>query len=421
MIYFREEDFSDYNKLKAINCVKKISTDPYECLNQFKKAQKLPNKSYVQFASRFSVNFNYYCQLWEVNGFKSVCELKSDKIIETLDRELNAHIGIKQGEMWFKPQELARECDIFISSKGKIREQNLFPKFKHNEVYNHRGAKNISSVNLSSVKNVKRFCCKSKEFHPLYSCPKFKSLSVSERVGFVKANQLCFKCFSSNCNVKSCHAEDCFCKKPHNRLIHFSKPDNKPPSQIFEGSVLNPLAGVFRGLEGSDCVVSPQGGNEENKSFVAMSFLKNKTRTILLSSVQCYLRDRFGILHEVELPWKGDNELSETNLEKRRLRSPMRKMQSDKVLYSEYCKVFMNYLDEGIEKVTNPFISTNDPVLYFPHQVIIKNESLTMKQQIVFDASACERVLKEEMGSEKSDEDMELPQATERVLPLESE
>ncbi|GFX58820.1 splicing factor 3B subunit 2 [Trichonephila clavipes] len=61
-------------------------------------------------------------------------------------------------------------------------------------------------------------------------------------------------------------------------------------------------------------------------------------------------------------------------------------------------------------------------MLYFPHQVIIKNESLSTKQQTVCDASACERrVLKEEMGSEKSDEDMELPQATEKVIPLESE
>ncbi|GFU66433.1 hypothetical protein TNCV_3806761 [Trichonephila clavipes] len=94
--------------------------------------------------------------------------------------------------------------------------------------------------------------------------------------------------------------------------------------------------------------------------------------------------------YEVELQWKRDSdELSDNlNLEKRQLGSPMRKMQSDKV-YSEY-------------------------LLYFPHQVII-NESLTLKQQIVYDASACKRVLKEEMGSEKSDEDMELPQATERV------
>ncbi|GFY21650.1 integrase catalytic domain-containing protein [Trichonephila clavipes] len=151
MIYLRE-DLSDYNKLKAI-MLKESQPTPYECLNQFKKAQKLPNESYVQFASRLSANFNYYCQLRKVNDFKSVCELIiSDKIIETLDQELNAHIGIKKDEMWFKPQELARECDIFISSKGKIREQNLFPKFKRNEVYNHRGAKNISSVNLSSLK-----------------------------------------------------------------------------------------------------------------------------------------------------------------------------------------------------------------------------------------------------------------------------
>ncbi|GFV86000.1 uncharacterized protein TNCV_203801 [Trichonephila clavipes] len=101
----------------------------------------------------------------------------------------------------------------------------------------------------------------------------------------------------------------------------------------------------------------------------------------------------------------------------------MRKMQSDKVFYSEYCKGFRNYLDHGIiEKLTNPFISTNDPVLYFPHKVIIKNESLTTKQQIGCEANACERsVLKKEMGSEKSDEDMELPQATERFIPLESE
>ncbi|GFY66503.1 uncharacterized protein TNIN_480441 [Trichonephila inaurata madagascariensis] len=98
-------------------------------------------------------------------------------------------------------------------------------------------------------------------------------------------------------------------------------------------------------------------------------------------------------------------------------------MQRDKVLYSENCKVFKNYLDEGIiEKVKNPFISMNDPVLYFPHQVIIKNETLTTKLQKVFDASACERrVLKGEIGSEKSDKDMELPQATEKVFPLENE
>ncbi|GFW76396.1 DUF1758 domain-containing protein [Trichonephila clavipes] len=298
-----------------------------------------------------------------------------------------------------------------------------------------------------------------------------------------------------------------------------------------------PARRCVRGPGGSNCVVPPQGENEENKSFVATSFLKNKTRTVLLSSVQCFLRDKYGLLHEelnllvvrritdltpsqiinvsldmpneikladykfnipgkidvllgaeifyellrpgqiycgdsklllqntvfgyvvsgsvgdevrdnnihcglirdsdlnttlrsfwelesigvknencsseedvnfemfkqrvhfkngryeVELPWKRDSdELSDNfSLAKRRLGSLMRKMKRDKVLYSEYCKVLKNYLDVGIiEKVTNPFIPTNNPVFYLPHQVIIKNESLTTKLRLVFDASAHE-------------------------------
>ncbi|GFY48951.1 uncharacterized protein LOC102076250 [Trichonephila inaurata madagascariensis] len=87
--------------------------------------------------------------------------------------------------------------------------------------------------------------------------------------------------------------------------------------------------------------------------------------------------------YEVELPWRRDSiELSDNfSLAKRRLGSLMRKMQSDEVLYSEYCKVFKNYLDEGI----------------------------------------IEKVLEEEMRLEKSDEEMELPKETEKVRPLESE
>ncbi|GFX37279.1 integrase catalytic domain-containing protein [Trichonephila clavipes] len=64
--------------------------------------------------------------------------------------------------------------------------------------------------------------------------------------------------------------------------------------------------------------------------------------------------------YEVELPWKRDsNELCDNfSLAKRQLGSLMRKMQNDKVLYSEY--------------------------------LIIKNESLTTKLRIVFNASAHE-------------------------------
>ncbi|GFR05007.1 hypothetical protein TNCT_498982 [Trichonephila clavata] len=127
---------------------------------------------------------------------------------------------------------------------------------------------------------------------------------------------------------------------------------------------------------------------------------------------------------------------------KGQLGSLMRNVQSDKVLYSEYCKALKNYLDEGItDEATNPFISTNNPVFCLPHQVMIKNESLATKLRIVFDASAHKRtVLEKELilekerckimheqkqflneEQEKLDEDIELPQPTENVLPFKSE
>ncbi|GFQ98123.1 uncharacterized protein TNCT_390351 [Trichonephila clavata] len=72
----------------------------------------------------------------------------------------------------------------------------------------------------------------------------------------------------------------------------------------------------------------------------------------------------------------------------------MRNVQSDKVLYSEYCKGVKSYFDEGIiDEATNPFISINNPVFCLPHQVMIKNESLATKLRIVFDASAHKRTV----------------------------
>ncbi|GFS80048.1 hypothetical protein TNCV_2988321 [Trichonephila clavipes] len=163
-------------------------------------------------------------------------------------------------------------------------------------------------------------------------------------------------------------------------------------------------------------------------------FKKDELRSIveelkLVSPDNAKVLDLRELIQEIEI-YKNDKEMYQAiidcvleQINDRRNEDENRRKDNENRLEIEKIKLSQNYLDEGIiEKVTNSFISTNDPVLYFPHQAIIKNESLTTKQQILFHASAFERrVLKKEMGSEKSDEDMELPQATERVIPLESE
>ncbi|GFX03275.1 phosphatase and actin regulator 2 [Trichonephila clavipes] len=72
-----------------------------------------------------------------------------EKQFETLNKETTTHIGIREAEDWFRPIDLAKECDIYISSKNgsrkeipitygytqdpfKNRSQNFKPKIKEN-------------------------------------------------------------------------------------------------------------------------------------------------------------------------------------------------------------------------------------------------------------------------------------------------
>ncbi|GFW63257.1 integrase catalytic domain-containing protein [Trichonephila clavipes] len=120
LTYVSQEDLSNYVKIKEL-ILREFEPTPQEYLSNFKKARKLPSENYVQFASRLSATFDYYCQLRKVNEFRSLCDLIiSDKIFETLDRDTMNHIATKQGETYFKPQQLGRECDVYLSARGKV-------------------------------------------------------------------------------------------------------------------------------------------------------------------------------------------------------------------------------------------------------------------------------------------------------------
>ncbi|GFW49362.1 hypothetical protein TNCV_3058711 [Trichonephila clavipes] len=41
-----------------------------------------------------------------------------EKQFETLNKETATHIGIREAEDWFRPIDLAKECDIYISSRS---------------------------------------------------------------------------------------------------------------------------------------------------------------------------------------------------------------------------------------------------------------------------------------------------------------
>ncbi|GFW03953.1 DUF1758 domain-containing protein [Trichonephila clavipes] len=60
LTYVSQEDLSNYVKIKEL-ILREFEPMPQECLSNIKKARKLPSENYVQFASRLSATFDYYC------------------------------------------------------------------------------------------------------------------------------------------------------------------------------------------------------------------------------------------------------------------------------------------------------------------------------------------------------------------------
>ncbi|GFW14117.1 integrase catalytic domain-containing protein [Trichonephila clavipes] len=123
LLYIKKVELNDYEKLKSI-VLREFQVTPRECLNSFKNAVKSSGETYIQFAARLTANFQYYCSLRKVNSFESLCDLLiSDKLFETLNKETATHIGIREAEDWFRPIDLAKECDIYISSRSGSRKE----------------------------------------------------------------------------------------------------------------------------------------------------------------------------------------------------------------------------------------------------------------------------------------------------------
>ncbi|GFS96356.1 CCHC-type domain-containing protein [Trichonephila clavipes] len=102
----------------------------------------------------------YYCKLRGANDFESVNQLiVADKMFEMLDSETATHIGVLQGEEWYKPRDLGKQCDTFYASKGKSYDEPERAKWNDSEKRSFNGSwgkqpfGEKKSDNFSSRKN----------------------------------------------------------------------------------------------------------------------------------------------------------------------------------------------------------------------------------------------------------------------------
>ncbi|XP_056094778.1 uncharacterized protein LOC130073406 [Rhinichthys klamathensis goyatoka] len=95
--------------------------------------------------------------------------------------------------------------------------------------------------------------------------------------------------------------------------------------------------------------------------------------------------------YEVELPWRPDKpELPDNyRIARKRFEGLKRKWRSDVVLYHRYNEVVNEYLKQGIvEDVMEDGSAPNTVKYYMPHHAVLREDKVTTKLRVVFDASS---------------------------------
>ncbi|GFX76750.1 retrovirus-related Pol polyprotein from transposon opus [Trichonephila clavipes] len=117
------------------------------------------------FASGLTSMGLYYGKLRGANDFESVNQLIiADKMFEMLDSETATHIGVLQGEEWYKPRDLGKQCDTFYASKGKSYDEPERAKWNDSEKRSQvTEIKKFACFTCGSDKHFKRDCPKNKE------------------------------------------------------------------------------------------------------------------------------------------------------------------------------------------------------------------------------------------------------------------
>ncbi|GBM11927.1 hypothetical protein AVEN_209626-1 [Araneus ventricosus] len=288
--YIKDDELGDYSKVKAI-VLREFEPTPQVSLENFRKTQRQTNETYMQFASRLTTSWDYYLKLRNVSDFETLKKLVvSDKICQTPDKEVMCFISVRQNNSWFQPIELAKEIDLYYTSKGKPVINDSRPSNKNSY------PKNVSKVFLTDVKDSK--CILScDEIHPLYKCPIYKNMSVSERVEFVKSNSLCFNCLEKgNHRANNCRSKFLcgICKKKHHISLHYPR-QPKTNKETISQNMSNQSKSIHSALDVSAQIFEPL---QENNLFQTSYNLANDLKSVLLSAFVCLIKDESGNCYE---------------------------------------------------------------------------------------------------------------------------
>ncbi|GBN26143.1 hypothetical protein AVEN_181004-1 [Araneus ventricosus] len=91
LVYIKEKDLKHYAKMKAL-ILKEFEPTPQVCLENFRRAKRNSGKTHIQFVSRLTSTWEYYCKLFKAEDYESLKDLFiSDKLFQALDNGTASH------------------------------------------------------------------------------------------------------------------------------------------------------------------------------------------------------------------------------------------------------------------------------------------------------------------------------------------
>ncbi|GFW65004.1 integrase catalytic domain-containing protein [Trichonephila clavipes] len=88
LTYVKDDELNNYEQLKSI-ILREYEPSANQFLEQFKKAMRHPNETFIQYTSRLITNWQYYLKLRKVSDFDNLNDLiVSDKIFSSLEKEV---------------------------------------------------------------------------------------------------------------------------------------------------------------------------------------------------------------------------------------------------------------------------------------------------------------------------------------------
>lgn len=123
-------------------------------------------------------------------------------------------------------------------------------------------------------------------YHRIYTCYKFKNLSVAERKQFVKENRLCSNCLGSKHSLTQCKTKGCaLCSQRHHTLLHLNYSPKNTHSHESRPNQHNTQK-VSRSIpETSSSSQNPQSnGNSQTQTSLNMSAHSTQNCHVLLAT-----------------------------------------------------------------------------------------------------------------------------------------